>query len=180
MPRSTAELSEAGLTDWPFWYRVQNPGIFGADSLLAQSRASAGRGLAVNRNRFAGDVRSAKRTGKGRIAGYADVRTEQGRCDEGMRVLEKLRIAEVLRAELKRHGAGPTETVGDILGRGHGSFIDKAVARETRRWESDENEDVDEIQKADVKAEARAEGSQGESKDIECPGTKEAGQLVDV
>lgn len=180
MPSSAAELREADLADWPFWYRVQNPGVFGAKHPQAQSRASIGRDLAVTRNRLGGAVGSARRAGKGRRAAYEDVERGQGRCDEGMRQLERLRIAGMSRAELRRHGAGPREAVSDVLGRVQGGLIDRVVERETRRWESDENEDEHEIGKEDVQGEERPERSKSKDTDMEKRGVKEGGPLVDV
>jgi hypothetical protein len=168
MPMTVHGLQEVGLSDWPIWFRKENPGFFVSDARgggvpgrIGRSRrvlggGTGGVGACCGSLQPVNGVRSERLRGGGRVT----VRER----DSG-RVLKSEELGEQIIARL-RGMSKEGKVVGEkaVVGHGGTAKIERAAARDTRNWEDE---------------------SEGEAEGDEIDGEEEAkpavhGKLVDV
>jgi hypothetical protein len=136
-------LQDVGLSDWPIWFRMENPGYFVSDSRGGGVPGQVGRGrrVAGNAGACCGNLRvvnAGGATGE-RLRDHKRVAVRERASG---RVLKSEELGEQIIARLRRMSK-EGEVIGEkVVGGGGGgnAMIEKAAARDTMRWE-DESED---------------------------------------
>jgi hypothetical protein len=145
MPMTLHGLQEVGLSDWPIWFRKENPGYFVSDSRGGGVLGRIGRGRRVvgNAGACCGPLHVVNAGGRGeRLRGHGRVAVRE---KVSGRVLKSEELGEQIIARL-RGMAKEGKVVGEKVASGRGggnAMIERAAARDTKNWEDESEEDQD-------------------------------------
>lgn len=145
MPMTLHGLQEVGLSDWPIWFRKENPGYFVSDSRGGvPGRIGRGRRVVGNAGACCGPLHVVNAGGgRGeRLRGHGRVAVRERASG---RVLKSEELGEQIIARL-RGMSKLGKVVGEKVASGGGggnAMIERAAARDTKNWEDESEEDQD-------------------------------------
>jgi hypothetical protein len=158
-------LQEIGLSDWPVWFRKENPGYFLSDSRsggvpgrIGRGRRGAGSG-AVGAGACCGPLHAVNGAGGSGERLRGNVRVVVRERASG-RLLRSGELGEQIIARLRgmsKEGKVFSEKV--VSGGGGGNaMIERAAARDTKNWEDESEDDADDDDTDEGEDKAMANG----------------------
>lgn len=171
MPMTFSGLEEVGLPDWPAWYREMNPGYFVSESMGSFSPKGVGRNRrARGLTNGAGNAGCCGSNGNRAGAGAGVAKAERLRGGTRVtvkdkatgRVMKSEELGEQIIARLKcmeRDARVKKEKEQEKGPVSSSVLIDRATARDTRKWE-DESETAgeEEVEESEIEEVEKKEG----------------------
>ena len=162
MPTSQHGLKEVGLSDWPEWFRKQNPGYFVSDV-----RSGRGGGLTSRDHRKKHEHGCDCGVGQGQVHAHGG-RGERVRSSRRVTVREResgrvVRSEELgektvakLRAMVKEKEEREKQGEKVVAATGVGSaIIERGTKKDTRKWEDDSEDESEEDVEVQIEEKAQ-------------------------
>lgn len=156
-------LQGVGLSDWPNWFRKQNPGYFDSDvrgdgisGRVGRTRRVAGNGVGLPAA-CCGSLHAVNGICGGRVEGLRGNIQAAVRERGSGRILEAGELGEQIIARLRGMSKGG-KVDDEMVAAGHGganAMIERKAARDTKNWEDESENEADDNETDRVKGDGK-------------------------